>query len=102
MLNNLEEQFLLETLKDTQRLVTALCVLNESSLRNYLPPQSVGHAENASDVLHDKICSKLLTSLMVVLGYRIPKGGYSLRDYCDLCNWLGATEEDGKQRWEDE
>lgn len=86
-MDDLTEQYLLETLEETKRLVIAYSVL--SSLR--LDKQQ----------LDQEILTNLLTMLMVSLGYRLPTyGGYRLPDYTALCDWLGSTEEDGKQRWD--
>ena len=96
-----KEQFVLELLDETKRLVTAWTVLQEGNLGRYEPPGNP-LANSVGNVLHDRISASLLTAMMVMMGYRIPNSLYSLPDLSPLCDWLGATEEDGKQKWQDE
>jgi hypothetical protein len=87
-----KEKFLLELLDEAKRLVVALNVAKERGLRG----------QDLCDRLYRELAASLLTALMVTIGYRIPDDMYSLPDYGKLCDWLGAREEDGRQRWEDE
>lgn len=87
-----KERFLLELLDEAKRLVVALNVSKERG----------PHSQGASNELYEDLAASLLTALMVTMGYRIPDNMYSLPDYSKLCDWLGAREEDGRQRWEDE
>lgn len=100
-----EEKFLLDLLDETKRLIVAKEVMKERRLSNYKEPHSkdgAPFARRATDIVYGEINNNLLTALMVNLGYRIPKKIYSLRDFGDFCNWLGADCEDGNQKWVDD
>jgi hypothetical protein len=104
-LNRTKEEFLLDLLDETKRLITAWYVVKEQGIANFreiLPPEHQHHAKHAADELYEEIAASLLTSLMLVMGYRIPGTDlYRLGDYVELCDWLGEKEENGEQRWED-
>jgi hypothetical protein len=103
-MNREKESFLLDLLEETKRMIIALNVVKEQRLQDYqerLTPDRQPYAGRAGNILCEGISARLLTALMVVIGYRIPNDLYSLNDYSQLCDWLGATEEDGEQRWED-
>lgn len=100
----IKEDYLLDLLDEAKRLIVARNVVREQGIQRYQVPTGADNrhlASDAGDVLHDALAARLLTALMLVIGYRIPTGLYSLGDYVQLCDWLGAKEEDGGQRWED-
>lgn len=104
MLGRIGEGYLLNLLDEIKRLVIAENVIYEQRIDRHketVTPENQALARSTSDVIGGELLDSLLTALMVALGYRLPASGlYSLADYCDLCGWLGAKEEDGNQRWE--
>ena len=101
-----KEQYLLELLDGIKRLIITDSVLRERRLYGYKESHSKDgepYARRLVDVMYDDINNRLLTALMINLGYRIPKDIYSLTEYGDLIEWLGSDSDASKDRkWEDE
>ena len=55
-----------------------------------------GKKERLITQINNDICDRLLTLLMVEMGYTMPKTLYSLWDYSELCGWLDEREEQGQ------
>ena len=100
-----EEKYLIKLLDETKRLIVADNVIRENGLSRFkeqVNEDRMTYARSTGDVLNEKIKDNLLTVLMVTMGYRIPNEIYSMNDYSELCDFLGNTDEDGKQRWIDD
>lgn len=102
-MNRRKERYLLDLLDETKRIITATNVIREFHIGRFTDDKGpVPFNRTAQDIVGDALRDNLMSALMVAMGYRIPDHVYGLNDYCDLCNWLGSREEDGKQRWNDE
>lgn len=86
-MNDTKLQFILENLEEIKKLTITANTLKQYKLFNDY------------DTIHDKLCDKLVTCLMVTLGDHIPATTYTCNDYSNFYGNItdeSLNDKDGK------